>query len=55
MKYGFKPDSYLYNHENIVNRPNYVALSQRHQKILNNNLKMKYLVKYEKRVYQRTL
>lgn len=53
VKYGFKESDYFYNPENIVNRPSILTLNQRHQKILNNNLKMKYLVRYEKRVYKR--
>jgi hypothetical protein len=47
QKYGFKPSDV---HENIINRPNYVLFSEHHKKILYNNLRLKYLMKYEKRV-----
>lgn len=53
LKYGYKLDNYTVNHENIVNRPSYIQLNKLHYKTMNNNLKLKYLIKYEKRVYQR--
>ena len=55
VKYAFKQNDYSVNHENIINRPSALALNKRHQKILSNNLKLKYLMKYEKRVYHRNL
>jgi len=42
-------------HENIVNRPNYVLLNQRHLHLMATNLKLKYLSRYEQRVHERDL
>ena len=48
-KYSFNGET----HENIVNRPNYVLFNKGLLKIMNNNLKLKYLMRYEKRVEAR--
>lgn len=53
LKYNFKSHSYTQNHENIVNRPNYLAMRKDHQRIMHNNLRLKYLMKYEKRLAAR--
>ena len=68
-KYGFKSvqqsdhptqpslvsQFYQVQQENIVNRPNYLLLTSEHQRIIGNNLRLKYLMKYEKRVQERNL
>ena len=46
---------YKSHQENIVNRPNYLALDADHQRLMGNNLRLKYLMKYEKRVVERNL
>jgi hypothetical protein len=51
MKYGYQKHlTYESKHENIVNRPNFVIFDQKHQKILYNNIRLKYLMRYDKRV-----
>ena len=45
-KYAFTKS----HHENIINRPNYVLCNRYIHKIMHNNLKMKYLMRYEQRL-----
>ena len=55
QKYGLKTQSAFFykEHENITNRPNYVLFSPGLKKLMYNNLRLKYLMKYEKRVQER--
>jgi hypothetical protein len=54
LKYGYKKqETYQHEHENIVNKPSYVVFDTKQQKIMANNIRLKYLMKYEKRVQER--